>query len=59
MIFGGAALTFIVIFIIVGRLIMNKLETKNRRKLKKITKDLKVFVIHSIHQTINNGAIPL
>ena len=27
MIFGGSALTFIVIFIIVGRLIMNKLET--------------------------------
>ena len=56
---GGVVFVFIVIFIVIGRLVLKKLETKNRNKLKKLTKDLKVLVIHGIHQTVYNGAIPL
>ena len=59
MIFGGVVLVLIVVFIVIARLLLKKLDYQKKKKLKKLTKDLKVLVIHSIHQTVYNGAIPL
>lgn len=56
----GFVILFIAVFIIIiGRLAMIKMNDKNKKKIKKLTRNLKIQVIHGVHTTVNTGSIPL
>ena len=58
MIFGILIGFLIILFIIIGRSMICL--NKNRRKLiKKTTSKVKIHLYNGIHETINNGAVPM
>lgn len=60
MIFGFVGFLIIVILLIFASIAMKKKMTnKNQKKLKKYKMKLKQLILNGIHESINNGAIPL
>ena len=59
MIFGFVILVVIICIIVIGRVVMRRMGVKNKKKVKKMTSDLKIKVFHGVHTTVNTGAIPL
>ena len=58
MIFGILIGFFIILFIIIGRS-MFCIKKNRRKQIKKTTSKVKILLYNGIHETINNGAVPL
>ena len=60
MIFGLLAFIVIGVLIIVVTIVLKRqMRDKNKRKLEKNKKKLKQMVTNGIHESINNGSVPL
>ena len=60
MIFGFVAFLITVVVLIISILVMKQIiSIKNRKKLEKFKKKVQKMISNGIHESINNGSIPL
>ena len=56
---GAAGGLLIIIFIILGTLLMKQMSEERKKKMNEVLEKLQIAIVNGIHQTINNGSIPI